>query len=118
MKRILVVALAAACLGALLYATTAPAGRQAVTPKQFAALQKRVKTLENVVNVCFQKAVPVTQYDGYQATDTNNAPLETTALDRTDTGDTPDAYLLDVGQACASALGTQFRAVHVTPTLR
>jgi hypothetical protein len=45
MRRVLVVALAA--LGAVaLYATTAPAGQQAVTPKQFAALSKRVKTLE------------------------------------------------------------------------
>jgi hypothetical protein len=45
MKRVLVVALVALAAVAL-YAATAPAGQQAVTPKQFAALQKRVAKLE------------------------------------------------------------------------
>ena len=45
MTRVLAVALVALAAVAL-YATTAPAGDQAVTPKQFSALQKRVKTLE------------------------------------------------------------------------
>lgn len=45
MRRVLAVALVALAAVAL-YATTAPAGDQAVTPKQFAALQKRVKALE------------------------------------------------------------------------
>jgi hypothetical protein len=45
MKRVLVVAMVALAAVAL-YAATAPAGQQAVTPKQFAALSKRVKTLE------------------------------------------------------------------------
>ncbi len=44
MKRILAVALAALAAVAL-YAATAPAGQQAVTPKQFAALSKRVTKL-------------------------------------------------------------------------
>jgi len=118
MKSALSIASAAALFGALLYATTAPAGQEAVTPKQFAALQKRVKNLEGVVNLCFQKAAPVTQYDGYQATDVNNAPIETSALDFTDAGDTPDAYVLDVGKACATALGPQLRAYRVTPPRR
>jgi hypothetical protein len=46
MGRVLAVALVALAAIAL-YATTAPAGERAVTPKQFSALQKRVKTLEN-----------------------------------------------------------------------
>jgi hypothetical protein len=45
MKRLLVVAMVVVAAVAL-YATTAPAGQEAVTPKQFAALQKRVAKLE------------------------------------------------------------------------
>jgi hypothetical protein len=45
MRRALVVAVVAIAAVAL-YVTTAPAGEQAVTPKQFAALQKRVTKLE------------------------------------------------------------------------
>ena len=45
MRRVLVVAVVALAAVAL-YAATAPAGQQAVTPKQFSALTKRVKTLE------------------------------------------------------------------------
>ena len=46
MARVLAVALVALAAVAL-YAATAPAGERAVTPKQFTALQKRVKVLEN-----------------------------------------------------------------------
>jgi hypothetical protein len=45
MRRVLVVAVVALAAVAL-YVATAPAGQQAVTPKQFSALTKRVKTLE------------------------------------------------------------------------
>src|SRR6266702_4334036 len=45
MTRALIVA-AIAIAAVSLYVTTAPAGQQAVTPKQFAALTQRVKTLE------------------------------------------------------------------------
>ena|SRR5438132_3601874 len=45
MTRVLAVAVAALAAVAL-YATTAPAGQQAVTPQQFAALAKRVTKLE------------------------------------------------------------------------
>ena len=45
MTRALIVA-AIAIAAVSLYVTTAPAGQQAVTPKQLAALTKRVKTLE------------------------------------------------------------------------
>jgi hypothetical protein len=45
MRRVLIVAVAAIAVVAL-YVTTAPAGEQAVTPQQFAALQKRVAKLE------------------------------------------------------------------------
>ena len=45
MRRVLIVAVAAIA-AVVLYVTTAPAGEQAVTPQQFAALQKRVTKLE------------------------------------------------------------------------
>jgi hypothetical protein len=46
MRRALIVAAIAIAAVSLYVVTTAPAGQQAVTPKQFAALSKRVKTLE------------------------------------------------------------------------
>ena len=45
MRRVVVIA-AVALAAVVLYTTTAPAGQQAVTPAQFAALTKRVKKLE------------------------------------------------------------------------
>jgi len=45
MKRVLVLAVVALA-AVVLYVATAPAGQQAVTPKQFSALTKRVKALE------------------------------------------------------------------------
>jgi hypothetical protein len=47
MRRVFVLAVVALA-AVVLYATAAPAGQQAVTPKQFTALSKRVKTLENI----------------------------------------------------------------------
>jgi hypothetical protein len=118
MRRAVVVLALLVAIGALVYATTAPAGQQAVTPKQFAALQKRVKNLETVVNVCFQGAVPVARFQGYDAKDANGAQISTTALDVTDQGETPAAFLLDVGQACASALSGQLHTLRIAPTHR
>jgi len=118
MRKVLLVAVAAALLGALLYAATAPAGQQAVTPKQFAALQKRVKNLETVINVCFQGAVPVARFGGYDAKDANGVQISATALDVTDQGDTPQAFLLDVGQTCAAALSGQLHTLRLAPTQR
>lgn len=46
MTRALIVAAVAIAAVSLYVVTTAPAGQQAVTPKQFAALSKRVKALE------------------------------------------------------------------------
>ncbi len=90
MTRILAVALAALAAVAL-YAATAPAGQQAVTPKQFSALAKRVtklekdnkrlKDLEAAVFTCVfdQGAIPVTK---------------TPAFHITATGETTDFYTL------------------------
>jgi hypothetical protein len=90
MTRVLAVALVAFAAVAL-YATTAPAGEQAVTPKQFAALQKRVTKLEKdnkdiigaigiIVQCAFNKgAIPTTKAPTYHVTGT---------------GETTDFYVL------------------------
>jgi hypothetical protein len=101
MARVLAVALVALAAVAL-YATTAPAGQQAVTPKQFAALQKRVKTLETregqiievlgiVVHCGFDKtAIPTTKSPQYHATAT---------------GETTDFYVLATSDPeCANVI--------------
>ena len=81
MRRVLLVAVIAAAAVAL-YAATAPAGQQAVTPKQFAALTKRVKALETddknvkaaigiIVTCAFDKgAIPTTKTPTYHVTNT------------------------------------------------
>jgi hypothetical protein len=81
MKRVLVTAVVALA-AVILYAATAPAGQQAVTPKQFAALQKRVAKLEKddktitevlgIVVACgFDKgAIPTTKLPQYHVTGT------------------------------------------------
>jgi hypothetical protein len=84
MRRVLlatVIAIAAVAL----YATTAPAGQQAVTPKQFAALTKRVAKLEKddkgltaaiqIIGACvFDKgAIPTTKTPQYHTTGTGEA---------------------------------------------
>jgi outer membrane lipoprotein-sorting protein len=90
MTRVLAVALVALAAVAL-YAASAPAGEQAVTPKQFAALQKRVTKLETtnkqiiqalgiIVGCAFdQGAIPTTKTPQYHVTAT---------------GETTDFYVL------------------------
>jgi hypothetical protein len=84
MKRVLVLAMVALAATAL-YVATAPAGQQAVTPKQFAALSKRVKALEKdnkdikdaigVIVLCaFDKgAIATTKTPQYHVTGTGEA---------------------------------------------
>jgi hypothetical protein len=79
MTRVLVVA-AIALAAVVVYAATAPAGQQAVTPKQFNALAKRVTKLEKddkdltnvlaIVVACgFNKgAIPTTKTPQYHVT--------------------------------------------------
>lgn len=84
MNRVLVVAVVALAAVAL-YVATAPAGQQAVTPKQFAALTKRVKALETdnknfkdfavaVITCVFDKgAIATTKTPQYHVTGTGEA---------------------------------------------
>ena len=103
MKRVLAVALIALAAVAL-YAATAPAGQQAVTPKQFAALQKRVKTVETtnkqiiqalglIIACGFDKgAIPTTKTPQYHVTAT---------------GETTDFYVLTTNDAdCVSFINS------------
>ena len=103
MKRVLVVAVIAVAAVSL-YAATAPAGEQAVTPKQFSALQKRVAKLESLdkdmieavvfmLGCAFNKgAVAVTQAPQFHLT----APGEAT-----------DFYALTTNDPqCASAINS------------
>jgi hypothetical protein len=84
MKRVVILA-AVALAAVAVYAATAPAGPQAVTPKQFSALTKRVKTLETktknleefagaVVLCVFDRgAIPTTKAPNYHVTGTGEA---------------------------------------------
>jgi hypothetical protein len=97
---VVVVALAAVAL----YAATAPAGEQAVTPKQFTALQKRVTKLEKdnkqiidalgiIVHCGFdQGAIPTTKTPQYHVTAT---------------GETTDFYVLTTSdKQCADLINS------------
>jgi hypothetical protein len=115
---LLVAALAGA---ALLYVTTAGGGSQAAPTrgefntlkKQVAKLVKDDKTVQTLLSVCLQRAAPVAEYGGYQAKSGDGSIIDTTALDVVDTGDPPQAYLLDVGQACADVLNSSGMKLHM-----
>ena len=105
---------------ALLYVTTAVGGQQAGPSRaEFTALKKQVATLKKddlaiqaVLNGCFTAAVPVAQYGDYETRAADGSTLVSTGLDVVATGDTPQVYLLDVGQACASVINTAKLNVH------
>jgi hypothetical protein len=121
MKRLLVLVAVAFGAVALYAVTTAPAGQQAVTPAQFAALTKRVSTLEknlkkttstlNAVAGCVVvTAIPVTRYDGYVAQDSAGQALTTPALDITATGETAQFWVLTTSPSCATAINSKLPA--------
>ncbi|MBA3365068.1 MAG: hypothetical protein H0U03_04680 [Actinobacteria bacterium] len=134
MKRLLV--LTAAALAAVsIYAVTAPAGQQAVTPKQFAALQKRVTALEkslktvrdatNALGTCLvgaAQAVPVgvfggTATEGYTYRLASGQQVLASALDTLAeneiTATTP--FMLVTSRDCANAINSG-RAIPVLKT--
>ena len=103
MTRVLAVAVVALAAVAL-YATTAPAGEQAVTPKQFSALQKRVTKLEkdnkDVINAI----------DIIAACTLNKGAIPTTKTPQyhvTGTGETTDFYVLTTSdQDCVNLINS------------
>jgi hypothetical protein len=114
MRRVLLAAVIAIAAVAL-YATTAPAGQQAVTPKQFAALTKRVAKLENTNKalVPIAAAVLTCVLDKGAIATTMTPQYHQTA-----TGETTDFYILTTNnQDCVKiinspALRSIMRKVH------
>jgi hypothetical protein len=131
MKRFLAVA-AVGLAAVAVYATVAPAGQQAVTPKQFAALSKKVTTLNKkvtsltkelvAVETCaLDQAVSIAQYgdpptQGYVYSNPDLSLEPQTALD-VSPPDTAQAWMLITSRACADIINsnkkknaTSFRA--------
>jgi hypothetical protein len=118
MKRLVAVA-AIALVAVALYAVTASGTPQAVTPKQFAAiskklakLQKDVKTLQNLVVTCaFNQAVPVAQFgnppgnEGYVYSNPDNSLALQTSLDFS-TATAAQVWFLNTTTACADAINS------------
>ena len=98
----------------LLYVTTATGGQQAgPTRAEFNTLKKTVNTLKKddqaiqaVLAGCLSNAIPSARFDGYEYRASDGSTVTTTALDVAEQSDTPTVYLLDVGQACASAINS------------
>jgi hypothetical protein len=115
MKRLLAL-VATALLAVALYATTAQSGQQAVTPKQFAALSKKVTNLKKdvdaigtiLVSCVMGTAIPISRYTGYVAVDSAGATVATSALDLTNQGDTPNGYalLVNADPECVNLINT------------
>jgi len=118
MKRFLVVA-AVALAAVAVYATVAPAGQQAVTPKQFAALSKKVtklqksfNSLKNIVLTCaLNEAVPVAQFgdpaanEGYAYQNPDNTVELQTALD-VSAASAAGGWFLSTTLDCANAINS------------
>jgi hypothetical protein len=100
----------------------ADAGQQAITPKQFAALSKRVaaveksnKAVQGYVANCFNKWVAVSVYgpggpEGYLYGLADKTVITTSALDITNTGDTPSFFVPAPAADCSLNL-TRFRSL-------
>jgi hypothetical protein len=103
MRRVLVVA-AVGLAAVVVYTTTAPAGQQAVTPGQFAALTKRVKKLEKD-NKDIKEALGFVLVCGF-----NKGAIATTKTPQyhlTGAGETTDFYVLTTNdQQCVSVINS------------
>jgi hypothetical protein len=118
MKRFLAVA-AVALAAVAVYAAVAPAGPTVVTPKQFAALSKKVtklqkdfNTLQSLVSTCaFNQAVPVAQFgnptgnEGYVYQNPDTTLELQTALDVSATS-SAQGWFLSTTTACANAINS------------
>jgi hypothetical protein len=118
MKRFLAVA-AVALAAVAVYAAVAPAGPQVVTPKQFAALSKKVaaqgktinslkKELAAVETCAFRQAVGVAQFgnattEGYVYQNPDQTVELQTALDVADPNNAP-GYMLLTNKQCADII--------------
>jgi hypothetical protein len=95
----------AAGLAVLAIAAPSPIAAPEASPtlRQFNALKNRVASLERDVNCMDDVVLPVTQYgtatEGYLY-GTATGGILTTALDITEEGSTPDAWLAEVNADC------------------
>ena len=119
MNRLLAV-IAAALVAVAVYAVAAPASEQAVTPKQFAALSKKVKNIQNELAAfenCITQAVPVAQYGdpngsyGYLYDTSTGSHIYTTGLDVADSSAT--TYMLMTNTDCASVFNSGKKKVTI-----
>jgi len=111
-----VVLIAAGLLAGAIYAVAAPAGEQAVTPKQFAALSKKVtalqKELRAVENCALVQAIPIAQFgksdgsEGYLYGEADGTTIDaTTALD-VSAASSAQAWSLVTNSDCASIINS------------
>jgi hypothetical protein len=111
MKRLLAL-IAVAGLAVALYAATATGGQQAVTPAQFKALKTQVTKMQKDVNAlkaflgnCLS-VVGVARFGGgtagYHYKQPDGSEILTSALDVTETGETPSALLAQIDPQCVS----------------
>jgi hypothetical protein len=103
MRRVFILA-AVALAAVAVYAATAPAGQQAVTPKQFAALSKKVKALEKSNKDLIQAVVFILEC-GFDkgAIATTKAPQYHVPA----AGETTDFYVLTTSSsACVNVINS------------
>jgi hypothetical protein len=103
MRRVLVLA-AVALAAVAVYAATAPAGQQAVTPKQFSALSKRVKALEKDNKDLIQAVVFILEcgFDKGAIATTKAPQFHATAV-----GEATDFYVLTTSSPeCVNAINS------------
>ena len=120
MKQLLAVLLAVVAALSI-YAVTAPAGSQGVSPRRVVALEKQVKSLRRDLNVLatvtarclLVRAAGVMQFgagetEGYEYVQANGDQALTTALDLVDPRDgRVELWLLQTTKECADALNTK-----------
>jgi hypothetical protein len=114
MKR-LVAVLAVALVALSTYAVTAPAGPQAVSPRQFNALVRRVakdeKTISNLTRqlTCIRTFAALTIYGipsqgvGYVYQPSPGSLVVTTAVDQTEAGGSPSFRVPIINPSCATS---------------
>jgi cell division protein FtsB len=110
------VALALLVIGASQFVATGGAAQERTITKRVAALEKKVRGLQattsslkkrtsglEVFGGCLLSSAPIAaaRYTGYVYTPDNGTTYGvTTALDATDTGDTPQAYIVTINPSC------------------
>jgi hypothetical protein len=120
MKRFLAL-IATAGLAVGLYAATAPAGQQGVTPAQIKALQTQVKKLQKDVKTvkaalaCITVAGAAEFGDnstaGYHYKQPDGSEVLTSAVDLTAQGETPQFYLATIDSQCVQSKTLHFAHV-------